>query len=297
MKQFVFKRYIWLIDTIYHADKEGITYEKINEKWKENSLSRGKNYPIRTFHNHRKEIHDVFNISILCKKNTNTYYIEERGTDHVLKKLLELITINQLFTKNEKLKDKCIIDDHTGGTSYLSSILSAINQQKIIRLEYHPYWENKTMTYQSFAPYALKEFKNQWFVLGQRDNAPLEIIDIKQVTNISILEHTYTIPSDINVTTILNENYGTTIENISTEEITIKISPKYARYLRNVPLHNSQKEIEKKKNYSIFYYYLKPTKDFIRDILFFCSDMEILAPQTLRTQLAQEAKKIARKNS
>ena len=68
MKESSFQKHLWLIDTIYQTGETGITYEEINRKWQETTQSKGKNYPLRTFHNHRKEIREVFNIAVLCKK-------------------------------------------------------------------------------------------------------------------------------------------------------------------------------------------------------------------------------------
>lgn len=60
-------RYIWLIDTI--SQKNGITFEEISEKWQNSVLnSEGGDFPLRTFHNHRKAIAEIFGILTECDK-------------------------------------------------------------------------------------------------------------------------------------------------------------------------------------------------------------------------------------
>ena len=75
MAKDLFNRYIWLVDTIYQA--HGITFEEINEKWLRNSMSEGLDIPLKTFHNHRKAIEEIFDINIVCdKRGGYKYYIE-----------------------------------------------------------------------------------------------------------------------------------------------------------------------------------------------------------------------------
>ncbi|PIZ08121.1 MAG: WYL domain-containing protein, partial [Flavobacteriaceae bacterium CG_4_10_14_0_8_um_filter_34_31] len=60
----VFHRYIWLVDTINRAGR--ITFEEINKKWLRTDWSEGQKIPLRTFHNHRSKIEDLFDINIDC---------------------------------------------------------------------------------------------------------------------------------------------------------------------------------------------------------------------------------------
>ena len=51
-------------------------------------------------------------------------------------------------------------------------------------------------------------------------------------------------------------------------------------------LHESQEEIVKNEEYSIFKYYIRPTFDFIQEILWNGEDMEVLEPLWLRKEIA-----------
>jgi len=298
MNQTSFKRYIWLIDTVYQADKEGITFENICSKWKETELSKGKSYPLRTFHNHRKEIKDVFNVAILCRKSTNSYYISDlTRTDNILKKLLELVAVNQIVDERPEVRDNLVLELHPGGECFLSKAMNAISTKHVLKLEYKPYWSDKVLHYKMFAPYALKEYRGCWYLIGQREASPCEMIDLKNVTGMTTLDVTFVMPSKEDVSSLVNDNFGSVMEVIETEEVMIKVGARFATYLRSNPIHSTQKEIERKRGYSVFYFYLKPNLDFRREILSFGTSVEVLAPQHLRSELAQEAKTISKKNS
>ena len=298
MNQAAFNRYIWLIDTIYKADKEGITYENIVQKWKESDLSAGRPYPLRTFHNHRKEIKSVFNVTIRCRKNNNRYYIADtEGNNNVLRKILELIAVNQMLDRRRELAAHLTMELHPGGECYLAQIMDAIAKNCVLQLEYKPYWSDKMQKYSSFAPYALKEFKGSWYLLGQRGSRKLEIIDLKHVISLNVLTDTFVMPASAEILKLLNEHFGTVIEDVETEEIMVKVEAQVSAYLRSVPLHASQREIERKRNYSVFYFCLKPNSDFRRELLSFGSSVEVVAPQHLRSEISQDAKKITKNNS
>ena len=75
MAKNLFNRYIWLVDTIYRNGK--LSFKEINDKWLQTDFSEGKPIPLRTFHNHREAIQDLFDINIECNKSTHEYYIED----------------------------------------------------------------------------------------------------------------------------------------------------------------------------------------------------------------------------
>ena len=81
----LFNRYVWLVDLIYRYNHK-ITFEEINDRWINSDLnSSGEELPLKTFHNHKTAISDMFDIDIECdRRNGYTYYIDnaddmERG--------------------------------------------------------------------------------------------------------------------------------------------------------------------------------------------------------------------------
>lgn len=79
MSKKIIDRYVWLIETVAKAGDDGITYKDINKHWMRSKLSNGEQYPIRTFHNHRGEISDIFSIVIACNSVNNTYYVDTQN--------------------------------------------------------------------------------------------------------------------------------------------------------------------------------------------------------------------------
>ena len=73
----LFNRYIWLVDIIYR--RGSITFEEINASWQRSMLNLdGDDLPLRTFHNHRKAIEQMFDINIECDKRNGYTIIREQ---------------------------------------------------------------------------------------------------------------------------------------------------------------------------------------------------------------------------
>ena len=64
------------MDTICRAN--GIAFEENNEKRLRNSMGDGVDFPLKTFHNHRHAIEDMFDISIVCDKRDDYKLHQEK---------------------------------------------------------------------------------------------------------------------------------------------------------------------------------------------------------------------------
>ena len=62
-------RYIWLLDTISKAIFP-LTFEEIVNVWNQSPYDYMGGLPIRTFHEHRKGIEEMFGVVIACYKST-----------------------------------------------------------------------------------------------------------------------------------------------------------------------------------------------------------------------------------
>lgn len=66
--------------------------------------------------------------------------------------------------------------------------------------------------------------------------------------------------------------------------MTLKVSPRQAKYFRALPLHHSQEEMIHDQ-YSIFNYHLRLTPDFVQELLSYGPNVTVLAPAELRAMI------------
>ena len=283
----LFNRYIWLVDIISRKP-EGLTFEEINEKWERSSNSEGNPIPLRTFHNHRVAIEELFEINIECNKSTYKYTIEnaedlEKGG--VRRWLLNTFAVNNLINESHKLKQQILFEDIPSGQQFLTPIIEAMRDGVMLEMTYHSYWRDNAYTF-TFEPYFVKVFKHRWYVIGKSDNVRIYALD--RIQKLETLTTKYKMPNDPYPEEYFYNCFGIIHdENGYPEKIKLKITSSQANYLRALPLHHSQKEIKTSEDYSIFTYYIKPTFDFRQEILSLGEDAEVLSPAAFRDEIGK----------
>ena len=86
------------------------------------------------------------------------------------------------------------------------------------------------------------------------------------------------------------DSFGVTVdEDCSVERVRVRVQGVQRQYLRTLPLHASQKEVETAEDASVFEFYLRPTLDFQQELLTHAvnaeEDIEVLEPQWLREHM------------
>lgn len=66
----------------------------------------------------------------------------------------------------------------------------------------------------------------------------------------------------------------------------------HRQYVRALPLHHTQREVETGEWYSIFEYRMKPTFDLRQELLSRGDAVEVLSPRSLRDEMQSEIKRL-----
>lgn len=295
MTKDLFDKYIWLVDTIYRAGK--ITFEEINERWLRSRLSEGEDIPLRTFHNWRIAIEQVFDININCNRKGGYYYYIENADDMqkggVRNWLLNTFAVNNLINESHHLKRRILFEEIPSGRKYLTSVIEAMRDGLEIELYYQSYWYEEPSTY-TLQPYCIKVFKQRWYVIGfckERNN--IRTFSLDRIQQLTTLDAKFVYPKDFDSEAYFADYFGIMIENKKLETIRIKVYGMHVQYIRALPLHRSQCEIETTVDYSIFEYRMKPTLDFRQKLLSRGADVEVLAPLTFREEMIQSVEKMS----
>lgn len=295
MTKDLFDKYIWLVDTIYRAGK--ITFEEINERWLRSRLSEGEDIPLRTFHNWRIAIEQVFDININCNRKGGYYYYIENADDMqkggVRNWLLNTFAVNNLINESHHLKRRILFEEIPSGRKYLTSVIEAMRDGLEIELYYQSYWYEEPSTY-TLQPYCIKVFKQRWYVIGfckERNN--IRTFSLDRIQQLTTLDAKFVYPKDFDPEAYFADYFGIMIENKKLETIRIKVYGMHVQYIRALPLHRSQCEIETTEDYSIFEYRMKPTLDFRQELLSRGADVEVLAPLTFREEMIQSVDKMS----
>jgi hypothetical protein len=289
MAKNLYNRYIWLVDTIYRAER--ITYKEISEKWRHHELSEGKDFPLRTFHNHRDAIEELFDINIECDtRGGNVYYIEDvesMSRSGVRTWLLNTLAVNNFINESHKLRHRILFEYIPSGERFLTSIIESMRDERCLMLEYHSFWsEPRTL---EIAPYCVKVFKKRWYLVGCAvGESRIKIYALDRMLSITPSKRSFELPADFDPATYFLNSFGIIVDSgCKPVPIELKVTARNHKrdYFATLPLHPTQQEIEHKPDYSVYRYYLSPTYDFRQELLSHGAEIEVLSPSWLRAEI------------
>ena len=292
-------KYVWLIETIYRAKR--ISLKGINELWRENEdLSRGEDLPARTFNNWRYAIQDIFGLIIDNEKcGAYRYYIynEDDITDNGLCSwMFSTFCVSNALSASQSIKDRIILENVPSGQLYLQSIVEAMKEGRELKITYYSFWNEEDYTF-TVQPYCLKLFKQRWYMLGKSQiSAEPRIYALDRIRQLVPTDNRFTMPTDWSAEEYFDGFFGIIADrSIEKELVKLKVTKDQAKYIRTLPMHSSQEETERNDEYSIFTYFLRPTYDFIHELLWNADTLEVLEPQWLRDDMAQNIRNMLKR--
>lgn len=306
-----FGRYVWLIDTLRHYKR--LSYKEINEKWQRSGLSYGEGdeLPLRTFHNHRKAILDIFNIDIEIDPEVKGYKYhilnpEELEGDALRSWLVDsYATLNQVQA-DSKLRNRIEFEDIPSGHTWLTLFLQAMRENRVMEVTHQGFGRPYANTFE-IHPYCLKVVKRRWYIvannpyyvdrnLRHRDDPDYtphpEILayGLDRISHAHMLDKTFTMDPDFNIHRFYEGCTGIITTDEPIERVTLLAYGRAADYLRTLPLHESQREVDSNEESATFTYDVKLTYDFLQLIMQQGDQVEVLSPQSLRDQMRNLAR-------
>lgn len=298
MVELLLKRYLWLIDTLKRNGE--LTFEEISDKWEASYVNdNGSVLTKRTFYNHCQAIARHFGIDIECRRGRglNLYRIvnpEAIEENSLTKWALDSFSLGELLLGNADIAEKILLEDIPSGREWLETILTALQQNREIELSYENFVSVKFSG--TVQPLCIKLFKRRWYVLAQSPDGRRRIFSLDRIQSLEVTTNQFDYPSDFVPAEYFHDVFGI-IAGIDhkIENIVIRTYAELPGYLRSLPMHHSQKELESRDGHTDFSFRLIPTFDFIQELLLHREQLEVLQPQSLRDEVSNIICKILKR--
>ena len=92
-------------------------------------------------------------------------------------------------------------------------------------------------------------------------------------------------PTDFDAQEYFEDSYGSPQRWYFANHGSDKANAEEREYLRTLPLHHSQQEVETAQDFSVFELHIRPSFDFKQAILAMGANVEVLEPQSLRDEI------------
>ena len=277
-------RYVWFVTTIYNRGP--ISLADLQHRY-ESHFGRGEELGERTFHRYTDAVEELFDIEIKYDRTLRGYVIADReGIDNMgmRKWLLQTFSVSSVLHESQDLKNRILLEDVPSGQHHLTTIVDAMREGMALSMTYQSFGAENPTTF-DVEPWCVKLFEQRWYMLGMSDKLRLHALD--RIKALEPTERKFKLPKKFDAAKFFEDYYGIIIgdEDFDVEPVALKVDSWQSKYLRTLPLHHTQVEVERTEEYSIFEYRLCPTFDFRQKILSMGEMIEVLAPKALREEI------------
>ncbi|MEO6883254.1 MAG: WYL domain-containing protein [Bacteroidia bacterium] len=237
----------------------------------------------RTFQRDLEDILSTYNIEIKYDFSQKKYFINEEDQTEVNDRMLEAFDMFNALNVSDRLSKHIHFEKRKPqGTENLYGLLHAIKNNFQIKFSYQKYWDEE-IEIRKTEPYALKEFKNRWYLMAKDlKDEQIKSFALDRLSNLEITKTKFLYPKEFN----LEENYKYCFGIISpddgnVEEIILSFNPLQGKYIKSLPLHETQQIIEDTKKELRIKLKLYITFDFIMELLSYGEDVKVIQPKSL----------------
>ena len=291
----VIKRYVWLVNTL--LQRKSLTFKEICDLWDRSSLTDGKPLALRTFHQHREAIAELFGVEIVCDTNTYKYSIaqpEELKNNSAQQWLFNSFAISNTIEAGRNMKDRILFEEIPSGAEFAQTVVDAMQQNRVLFVDYKPFQSEKFELY--LQPYAMRVYNQRWYVVGRfKESGSIRNIALDRILRMEITDEAFSLPEDFDASDYYAHTVGIFVnEALKPQRVVLRTYGVSTEYMRSVPLHHSQREIATNGNESSdFEYHLNLTPELTSKLLSKGDWVEVLEPKELREKVKEQAQAIA----
>lgn len=241
----------------------------------------------RTFQRDLNDIREVYKIDIRFDKSQKHYFIEYDEHPEINERILEAFdTFNALNMSDRLSNDIHFEKRKPQGSEHLLGVLHSIRNNLKLRFSYHSF-EGEETTDRNIEPYALKEFRYRWYIVGKdlKDNK-IKTFGLDRITELTISKQKFEPPTGFNVNDYYKHCFGIISPNAPEPSIVeLEFKPKQGRFIKSLPLHESQQIITDTPEGLVVRLKVYLTYDFVMELLSYGGNVKVTKPAKLKEQV------------
>lgn len=179
------------------------------------------------------------------------------------------------------------------GLEFVEPILKAISERRVLQFNYQKHGSS-TIDQTQLEPYLIKESKNFWYVIGRRINKQEKKILTFALDRISEMQVTHVVFEEVPVDkkNFFRNVVGVTIGEGAPEKVLLRFSELQGRYVKTVPIHQSQKVTKETKGFLEIELHVVINTELKMQLLSYGGHVKVLQPKTLAHEIMDSAKSV-----
>ena len=241
----------------------------------------------RTFDRDRLDIASLYNIEIEYNFSTRMYSITDEQKPEANERILEAFDTFNALNITDRLSNFIYFEKRKPqGTEHLYGVLHAIKNKKQIKFEYKKFDAESPFS-KTIEPYALKEFKQRWYVLGKdTSNQNIRTYGLDRLRDLEILKNSFEPNSNFNLNDYFKNCFGiVTPTDMEVTKVVLSFSPLEGNYIKSLPLHETQEVLIDNDEETRISLWVYPTYDLTFEILSYGDEVKVLEPKSLADEV------------
>lgn len=246
---------------------------------------------IRTFQRDLKEIRNLFGIDIQYSRKRKGYFLQDNEYDKkdFQRMMDDFDMFNSLYMSKDFTPHMQLEKRRPLGTENIHGLLHAIKNKLIIKFTYRKFWEDQSSE-RIVEPYVLKEFKNRWYLLAKEThNNQIKTFALDRLTHLDFTSEKFENSRIAEIEEIYQNCFGIITPNDGDEiqKVILSFTSDQIKYIKTLPLHDSQTIISENDQESIVQLKLYVTFDFIQELLYHGKEVKVIEPQWLQDTMKE----------
>ena len=216
--------------------------------------------------------------------------------DSVQNWLFSTLSVSNMLDENVSLQHRILLEHVPSGDNKLQQVIQAMRENRRMMITYRRYGAEAANSF-SVSPYCVKLFRRRWYVLVKLDrhhddkkdgDGFLSIFSLDRIEHIELEDSKFTIDPAFDAASYFNECFGIVVaDGTKPEPIVLRAYGYEPYYLRDLPLHQSQRELERTEEYTDFELVMRPTTDFKAHLMSRGRWLRVLSPQWLADEIQE----------
>lgn len=244
----------------------------------------------RTLQRDIREIRNIFGVDIEYSKSQKGYFISQHEHENMnFQRMMEAFDLFHSLNLAQDLTPFIHLEKRKPqGTENLYGLLHAIKNRLTVKFTYQKFWEEE-LSQRLAAPYALKEFKNRWYIIAKdsKDNR-IKTFALDRLTNLEITRQTYQYPDHHSIEQSYRYCFGIiSPDDEEPQDIILSFDPFQGKYIKTLPLHDTQQVLVDNDEEMRIGLRICLTHDLLMELLSFGNTLKVIAPQSLADRVKQ----------
>ena len=285
----VFRKMVFILEELLRHPNQ--TWMEISDQWLNDPISDGIPIERRTFYNYRNQIENMFGILIEHKGEAHKclYYIanpEDLGSSSLFKWMLSALQMSDLLWHARPLHDRILLEDFPSEKGRMIPVLEAMTLSVKLSILYQRYGAEEVKRH-TVAPYCIKQYKRRLYLVGANEKGVITSYSFDRIVSMKATLEKFRVPAAFDAQAYFFYSYGVVVdeEKYPPRKVVLRATANEAFYLRDVPIHHTQKEVATTEEYSDFAYTISITDDLIGFILSRADRLKVISPASLAEEV------------